>query len=72
MRPYPDVPVGLRITDQELHESNFYQWTKGKVRTLIKLRNSGFTWAEIASEMNISRSLARRKYYKVRRQREDD
>lgn len=71
MRPYPDVPVNLRITDQELHESNNYVWTKEKTRILIKLRNNGFTWAEIAEELNTGRNAVRQKYYKLRNEEEE-
>ena len=70
MRPYPDVPVGMRLTDQELHEKNYYVWPDEKTAQLIALKRRGFTWAEIAVDMNIGRAAARKKYYKMRDEEE--
>ena len=71
MRPYPDVPVGLRITDSELQQQDPREWSKGKIRTLLGLKEKGFTWAEIGIEMNVSRGALRKKYYKMRNKEEE-
>ena len=65
MRPYPDVPVGMRLTDHQLHES-IGGWADEKTEQLLALRQRGFTWAEIATEMNTSRDGVRKKYYRIR------
>jgi len=69
MRPYPDVPVGMRLTDHELHES-IGGWADGKTAQLIALKRRGFTWAEVATEMNTSRDGVRKKYYRIRDEEE--
>ena len=66
MRPYPDAPVGMRLTDRELHESLGGWWADAKTAQLIALRQRGFTWAEVATEMNTSRDGVRKKYYRIR------
>ena len=66
MKPYPNVPVGMRLTDHELHESLGGWWADEKTAQLIALRRRGFTWAEIAAEMNMSRGGVRKKYYRIR------
>ena len=65
MRPYPDVPVGMRLTDHQLHESRG-GWADEKTVQLLTLREKGFTWAEIATEMNMSCGGVRKKYYRIR------
>ena len=66
MKPYPNVPVGMRLTDHELHESLGGWWPDEKTAQLIALRQRGFTWAEIATEMNMSIGGVRKKYYRIR------
>ena len=70
MRPYPDVPVGMRLTDRELHESLGGWWADEKTAQLLALKQRGFTWAEVAVDMNIGRDAARKKYYKMRDEEE--
>ena len=65
MRPYPDVPVGMRLTDQELHES-IGGWADESTAQLLALKRRRFTWAEIAREMNMSTGGIRKKYYRIR------
>lgn len=66
MRPYPNVPVGMRLTDRELHESLGGWWAAEKTVQLVALKEKGFTWAEIATEMNMSCGGVRKKYYRIR------
>ena len=70
MRPYPNVPVGMRLTDQQLHESIGGEWSDEKTTQLLTLKQQGFTWAEIATEMNMSCGGVRKKYYRIRDERE--
>jgi len=56
----------MRITDGELHESLGGWWPDEKTAQLIALRQRGFTWAEIATEMNMSIGGVRKKYYRIR------
>jgi len=65
MRPYPDVPVGMRLTDHELHES-IGGWADESTAQLLALKQRRFTWAEIAREMNTSAGGVRKKYYRIR------
>jgi len=65
MRPYPDVPVGMRLTDHELHES-IGGWADESTAQLLALKQRRFTWAEIAREMNMSVGGIRKKYYRIR------
>ena len=69
MRPYPNVPIGMRLTDHELHESTG-GWADEKTEQLLALKQRGFVWNEIATEMNMSVGGVRKKYYRIRDEEE--
>ena len=69
MRPYPNVPIGMRLTDHELHES-IGGWADESTAQLLALKQRRFTWAEIAREMNMSTGVVRKKYYRIRDEEE--
>ena len=62
---YPDVPRGMRITDQPIHENIGNPWTAEKEQQLVQLRAQGFTWMEIAAEMGKGKTTVREKYLRM-------
>lgn len=41
-------------------------WTKSEIDTMLRLRNEGKSWAEVAKLMNRSKQSCTTRYYKVK------
>lgn len=66
MRPYPNVPIWMRVVDWELHNTPGKPWEEEAEQVLEQLKQKGLTWGEIAEKMKLNRDAVRNKYYRMR------